>query len=213
MDAVALADTNNPTMHNPSCTVCHTVMDPVAGAFQDYGDDGFYRDQWGGMDSLHEIYKEDYGTQIECRGRLLARSGDAELAAVLAAGTQTMKVTFTNHFWDEAARESGGAMYLDRLDVLDDQGRRVTSVEFEDVDVPVAPWGDDAGHRGATLAPEAGTTLNCGAGYIGNAHCVSMSRSRPPANYTAEVIAWSNGHDERYGDDGYARLASHCQRL
>ena len=43
-DPVALADTNNPTMHNPACTVCHTVMDPVAGAFQNYGDEGFYRD-------------------------------------------------------------------------------------------------------------------------------------------------------------------------
>ena len=57
MDAVALADTNNPTMRNPACTVCHTVMDPVAGAFQDYGDEGYYKDQRGGMDSLHDIYK------------------------------------------------------------------------------------------------------------------------------------------------------------
>ena len=57
-DPVALADTNNPTMRNPACTVCHSVLDPVAGAFQDYGDDGFYKDQWGGMDSLHEFYKE-----------------------------------------------------------------------------------------------------------------------------------------------------------
>ena len=47
-DPVALADTNNPTMHNPACTVCHSVLDPVAGAFQDYGDDGFYKDQRGG---------------------------------------------------------------------------------------------------------------------------------------------------------------------
>ena len=45
-DPVALADTNNPTMHNPACTVCHTVLDPVAGTFQNYGDDGFYKDQW-----------------------------------------------------------------------------------------------------------------------------------------------------------------------
>ncbi|MEL0161174.1 MAG: hypothetical protein VXA48_19740, partial [Deltaproteobacteria bacterium] len=27
-DPVALADTNNPTMNNPACTVCHQVMDP-----------------------------------------------------------------------------------------------------------------------------------------------------------------------------------------
>jgi hypothetical protein len=56
-DPEALADKNNPTMNNPSCTVCHVVMDPVAGSFQNYGDVGFYRDEWGGMDSLPETYK------------------------------------------------------------------------------------------------------------------------------------------------------------
>ena len=29
-DPVALADTNNPTMNNKNCTVCHQRMDPVA---------------------------------------------------------------------------------------------------------------------------------------------------------------------------------------
>ena len=57
MDPVALADNNNPTMRNRACTVCHSVMDPVAGAFQDYGDEGYYKDQWGGTDSLHDFYK------------------------------------------------------------------------------------------------------------------------------------------------------------
>ena len=57
IDPVALADTNNPTMKNPACTVCHTVLDPVAGVFQNYGDEGLYRDQWGGLDSLDEFYK------------------------------------------------------------------------------------------------------------------------------------------------------------
>ena len=56
-DPVALADTDNPTFNNPSCTVCHTVMDPVAGAFQNYGNEGLYRDQWGGKDALDEFYK------------------------------------------------------------------------------------------------------------------------------------------------------------
>ena len=56
-DPVALADRDNPTMKNPACAVCHVVMDPVAGAFQNYGDDGLYRDQWGGMDSLPRLYK------------------------------------------------------------------------------------------------------------------------------------------------------------
>lgn len=55
-DPVALADTDNPTMKNPSCTVCHAIMDPVAGAFQDYGFLGFYKTRKGGMDSLDNYY-------------------------------------------------------------------------------------------------------------------------------------------------------------
>ena len=57
-DPVALADTDNPTMHNAACTVCHAVLDPVAGAFQNYGDEGYYRQNYGGMDSLDEFYKD-----------------------------------------------------------------------------------------------------------------------------------------------------------
>ena len=56
-DPAALADTDNPTMKNPACTVCHSVMDPVAGAFQNYGDNGYYRDGWHGLDSLPNLYK------------------------------------------------------------------------------------------------------------------------------------------------------------
>ena len=56
-DPDALADTDNPTMKNPACTVCHRVMDPVAGAYQNYGEEGLYRDEWGGMDSLARLYK------------------------------------------------------------------------------------------------------------------------------------------------------------
>ena len=57
-DPVALADTDNPTMNNPACTVCHRVMDPVAGTFQNYGESGEYRDTWGGKDALDDFYKE-----------------------------------------------------------------------------------------------------------------------------------------------------------
>lgn len=60
-DPEALADTNNPTLNNPNCTVCHITMDPVAGAFQNYGDEGIYRSAWGGQDSLPGPYKRDSG--------------------------------------------------------------------------------------------------------------------------------------------------------
>ena len=56
-DPDALADTNNPTMNNPACTVCHIPMDPVAGTYQNYGNDGLFRDKRGGMDSLPRLYK------------------------------------------------------------------------------------------------------------------------------------------------------------
>ncbi len=57
-DPDALADTDNPTLKNPACTVCHQVLDPVAGAFQHYGDIGFYNESWGGLDSLPFNYKQ-----------------------------------------------------------------------------------------------------------------------------------------------------------
>ena len=50
-------DTNNPTMNNPACTVCHERMDPVAGAYQNFGDQGHYLDTQGGLDSLPNTYK------------------------------------------------------------------------------------------------------------------------------------------------------------
>ncbi len=56
-DAASLMDTNNPTLNNPACTVCHILMDPVAGAFQNFGDSGHYRDSWGGNESLPDSYK------------------------------------------------------------------------------------------------------------------------------------------------------------
>ena len=88
-DPVALADTHNPTMHNPACTVCHSVLDPVAGAFQNYGDDGFYRDQWGGLDSLDGFYK--YGDE-HGHGWVTAKE-TFEITAVSREEAHTLTVT------------------------------------------------------------------------------------------------------------------------
>ncbi len=56
-DPIALADRQNPTLNNSNCTVCHRILDPIAGAFQNYGDRGFYRSNFGFLDSLDEFYK------------------------------------------------------------------------------------------------------------------------------------------------------------
>ena len=50
-DILALADrpidasassVHNPTMNDPQCNVCHSVMEPVSGAFQNWDEDGHY---------------------------------------------------------------------------------------------------------------------------------------------------------------------------
>ena len=56
-DPAALTDTGNPTMRHPSCTACHSVLDPVAGAFQNYDEDGSYKSAFGDADSLPNSYK------------------------------------------------------------------------------------------------------------------------------------------------------------
>ena len=55
LDEATLADRNNPTMNNPNCTVCHAVLDPVAGAFQNWSEWNMYRDN--GNDALDSFYK------------------------------------------------------------------------------------------------------------------------------------------------------------
>lgn len=55
-DPQALADTNNPTMNNANCTVCHSTLDPVAGAFQNWNEHDLYRSM-NGKDSLDNFYK------------------------------------------------------------------------------------------------------------------------------------------------------------
>lgn len=77
-DPDALADENNPTLNNPNCTVCHDIMDPVAGAFQNYGDKGYYRDKRQGLDSLANSYKTD--------PQGLYQPGDTWYADMLAPG-------------------------------------------------------------------------------------------------------------------------------
>ena len=56
-DPDALADTNNPTMNNTACTVCHERMDPLAGAYQLFGDRGHFLDVHGGENSLPNSYR------------------------------------------------------------------------------------------------------------------------------------------------------------
>jgi hypothetical protein len=56
VDPAEIDPAENPTMNNPACTVCHSVMDPIAGTFQNFGDDGLFLEF--NTDSLPWSYKE-----------------------------------------------------------------------------------------------------------------------------------------------------------
>ena len=131
-DPVALSDTNNPTMNNPACTVCHTVMDPVAGAFQNYSDIGFYRDQWGGQDSLDEFYKRNPSGREDFR--LTARSRGH---AVTVLGTRSLFAGKNNELGLKNLRTFDGEtklhIGLGEVVVRDGNGDAVTRFEVKDV--------------------------------------------------------------------------------
>ena len=195
-DPVALADTNNPTMHNAACTVCHSVLDPVAGAFQNYGDEGLYRDQWGGTDSLDDLYKEDRGVPMS----VTATSSDTPQSLAwplhLAERRKQIAVDFVNDFYDDQTGDDG-FIYLDKARVIDGDGKTVVGYEFESLGPPIAPWGPCGEVRGDHLALWNGGAPNC---------TIWMDVDVPSAGqYQVEVTAWADRF-EQY-EEGFAQVA------
>ena len=202
-DPVALADTNNPTLLNPACTVCHTVLDPVAGAFQNYDDGGLYRSAWGGLDSLDKFYKEHSGGPgISLEGRRWSERATASWELTLTTGANTLAV------WPE---EGFGAISLDRLDVLNPSGERVLRKEFEELPVPVengdrrcgqTQYNDDTGeHEYLWLW---GDRFVC-------AVWIDIDLAAGGA-HTVEVVGWSHTNDDPWRvendiDHGRVKLA------
>ena len=202
-DPVALADTNNPTMLNPACTVCHRVLDPVAGAFQNYGDEGEYRVNWGGMDSLDEFYKNDEGPALGIRADSWEGRETLKWPVSLAAGIETLRVMFTNDFYDEETGDDG-MIYLDRLRVRDAGGGVLVRHEFEDLGPPIASWGP-CGETRRNPASGRGGHLQMWNGHI---DCAFFIDVEVPADgiYDVEIVAWADRH-EQYGEDGFAELS------
>ena len=203
-DPVALADTNNPTMHNPACTVCHTVLDPVAGTFQFYGDEGFYKDKWGGHDSLDNFYKrEDGGPSLPIRAGSWRNRETLSWPVWIAAGMQTLRVVFTNPFWEERTR-IGGTVYLDRLRVKDARGRELARREFEDLGPPIRYFD---GRPCGRLAENSRGHEDHVKLWWGDEECAFFIDFDAPSTavYDVEIVAWSDLREQYEG--GFARLA------
>ena len=62
---------HNPTMNDPQCNVCHSVMEPLAGAFQNWDDDGHYNPPENGW--YAEMYEPGLGGETIS----ITESGDA----------------------------------------------------------------------------------------------------------------------------------------
>ena len=131
-DPVALADTNNPTLYNPACTVCHRVLDPVAGTFQNYGDEGWYKDQWGGMDSLDELYKYSPSGREDVSVRSRSRAG-----AVIILGSRYLFANRSNELGLKNPRTFDGDrklhIGLGEVVVRDESGDAVNRYETRNV--------------------------------------------------------------------------------
>ena len=130
-DPVALADRDNPTMNNQACTVCHEVLDPVAGAFQNYDDVGYYRSGWGGFDSLDEQYKEHpEGTDHEIHAPSNSSREAADIVTAssrLVSGAQEISLRTVND------GEGGSNIHVDYLTIRDESGAEVEHYELEEL--------------------------------------------------------------------------------
>ena len=113
-------------------------------------------------------------------------------------------MVFANDFYEEDTGLDGN-IFLDRLSVTDAGGRSILGREFEDMDVPVAHWGR-CGDRHYNQSTGRHDHVILWGGYIDCAYYIDVNV--PSAGvHDVEIVGWSNGRYEQYGDDGYARVA------
>ena len=189
-DPDALADRDNPTLSNPACTVCHRVLDPVAGAFQNYGDVGLYRDQQGGLDSLDQFYKEEFTVAQETL-EVVAPRDDPHVVSMTAhlTGGNRGKVRLRLHPRFDPPRPEGSEIWwhmgIDHVRVRDANGNIVQHLELQ-------------GHVeemelcGPTDQPDE---------YYGPWFCNQdvLLDVPAPGNYEVELVLWFDG-ENREGD-------------
>ena len=191
-DPVALADTNNPTMHQPGLhglpPRSRSGGRRVSELWRRWS---LYKDQWGGI---------RFSGRTCTRKRKVPNSRSGANPRVgrtrcpgpvsLAAGTETLRVMFTTDYYDGST-----GVDLDRLDVKD--GRPVAAYssarEFERMQPPdCSPWWS----WGTTPVPGKGamTTYSSGLAVIDCALFMDVRSSPPTGVYRVDVVAWSGRH-------------------
>ncbi|MEH6344866.1 MAG: c-type cytochrome [Bermanella sp.] len=141
-DPEDLADTDNPTLNNPACTVCHVVMDPVAGAFQNYGDTMHYRDAKNGLSALPSSYTNDRESEYQegdiwfrdmlapaFNGEITEQENSLQVLAQRITEDDRFSVASVVFWWSsimslpihEAPEEISDASYLPKLNAYEAQ--------------------------------------------------------------------------------------------
>ena len=134
-DPDALTDTDNPTLKNAACTVCHANLDPVAGAFQNYSDIGNYRANFGGADSLDGQYKTNTagGADFVIEATIWEERETVSVERSLVAGERSAGLRAVDF-------GSPVGIDLDQLTVRDDRGRLVVRQSLGDLGVQGCGW-------------------------------------------------------------------------
>ena len=183
MDQDVLEDDNNPTMNNKACTVCHARMDPVAGAFQLFGDEGFYRDQWAGRESLAGFYKYPPGTVLPVRAE--SRPGET------LKFTQQLLAPGDGLYIDEA-ESRWGSVALDSLILVDEAGTVVFEREFEDPAAGIeCPREEEFGCASLGRNEETGEDDH----WVVDLDFLMPLTVTARGHYDIEIVAWTNEPD------------------
>jgi len=94
VDPTSIRD-HNPTMNNPQCAVCHTALDPIAGAFQNWDARGRYRLPEGGWHTdmrppgfgEEAVPPDDWGRSLSWLASTIVADERFALSAVYAVYT------------------------------------------------------------------------------------------------------------------------------
>ena len=181
-DPEALADTNNPTLINPACTVCHINLDPVGGTFQNYDEEGRYRSAWGGLDSLDGFYRDNPpgGDDFLVEARSWEEREIVSTEGYLQRGDNTVGIKYVNEVnWSHVG--------IDRLTIRDNRNRLVDSYNLGSL---------KGQHCGGPQERYYQLNPGCVLGVP-----VSVPRD---GTYTVEVDAWNWDDDRRY--PGHLRI-------
>ncbi len=117
MDPEELKKSTNPGDKSSSCYGCHIIMDPIAGAFYNWGDNGHFKED-GTTDSLPESYKESE----------LYQEGDVWYRDNIKAGFETLLMPTIKEY-GEVANEKDGLIWLAK-EIVKDERFAKASVEF-----------------------------------------------------------------------------------